>query len=168
MGLQERKTKKIHVELQVSSSCSPRTAYIKSISVKCIGMGIYESRKLGFFLPRKLHHFSATNSQASNLESTSTYSDRNRFESQRMPGWWAWEQQCHNGGVTARCQHSQDDQEAHFQSAIESAALFWSVKSPACMNWRDLQSLACRHFCSGAEPWLSLTYKGTSIVIDII
>ena len=96
---------------------------------------------------------------------TSTYSDRNRFESQRMPGWWAWEQRRHNGGV--RCPHSQDDQEAHFQSAIESAALFWSVKSPACMNWRDLQSLACRHFCSGAEPWLSVKYISPYIVIDI-
>ena len=56
----------------------------------------------------------------------------------------------------------------HFQSAMRSAAVFLSVECLACMSWRDLQSLACRHFCSGAEPWLSLTYKGTSIVIDII
>ena len=55
----------------------------------------------------------------------------------------------------------------HFQSAIESAAVFLSVDCLACMSWRDLQSLVCRHFCSGAEPWLSVKYISPYIVIDI-
>ena len=134
--------------------------------VKMRGCHLRELRLWAFFCRESCTIFGPQIPKPQISKCTSTYSDRNRFESQRMPGWSCWEQRRHNGGVC--CPHSQDDQEAHFQSAIESAALFWSVKSPACMNWRDLQSLVCRHFCSGAEPWLSLTYKGTSIVIDII
>ena len=154
------------IDFQRPRTSSSQTGNVPMSPCKNAWLPFARVATLGFILPRKLHHFQPQIPKPQISKCTSTYSDRNRSESQRMPGWPCWEQRRHNGGV--RCPHSQDDQEAHFQSAIESAALFWSVKSPACMNWRDLQSLACRHFCSGAEPWISLTYKGTSIVIDII
>ena len=60
MGLQERKTKKIHVELQVPSSRSPRTAFIHSISVKCHGMGVTFAQNLSHkFCLKMSQHFPA-------------------------------------------------------------------------------------------------------------
>ena len=66
------------------------------------------------------------------------------------------------------CPHSQDVHTAHIQSAIRSAADFFSGKYRAFMFWRALQGLAIAHSCCGAVLWHSITYVSTSIVIDIL
>ena len=86
--------------------------------------------------------------------------------SEEMPGWPGWELRRHNGG--ASCPHSQDVHTAHIQSAIRSAADFFSGKYRAFMFWRALQGLAIAHSCCGAVLWHSITYVSTSIVIDIL